>query len=108
MIFTEESISWPLVQAMIVVGRHRLVALMDKHPDVRPWIAAWEKEVRKANWAGPQDIKNRYRAASMLADNVVIFNVKGNSFRLQVRVSYQCGVAAIERCGTHAEYDRWK
>jgi mRNA interferase HigB len=54
----------------------------------------------------PQDIKNRYRSADFLADNRVIFNIKGNHYRLVVRVKYQNGIAVIEWVGTHSEYDK--
>jgi len=52
------------------------------------------------------DIKERYRSASFLADNTVIFNVKGNSFRLEVRIAYKTQVLSVTWVGTHAEYDR--
>jgi mRNA interferase HigB len=92
---------------MELVGRNRLLAFCEKHPDARPAIGAWEREVRAATWAGPQDIKDRYRTASFLKDNVVIFNIKGNKYRLRTRVLFSNTLVVVERCGTHAEYDRW-
>lgn len=53
------------------------------------------------------DIKNKYPAASFLADNTVIFNIKGNRYRLVVKVSYKVGVVKVEKIGTHAEYTEW-
>ena len=63
-------------------------------------------EVAGANWTGPQEIKDRYPSASILADNRVIFNIKGNSYRLLLKVRYQNGIVLIEWIGTHAEYDK--
>lgn len=55
--------------------------------------------------APAQDIKDCYRSASLRADNCVIFNIKGNRYRLVVKVRYQNGIVLIERVGTHAQYD---
>ncbi|MDD2863960.1 MAG: type II toxin-antitoxin system HigB family toxin [Methylococcales bacterium] len=54
----------------------------------------------------PQDIKNRYSSADFLAENRVIFDIKGNHYRLVVKVRYQGGIVVIEWVGTHAEYDK--
>ncbi|CAD7855214.1 MAG: hypothetical protein [Olavius algarvensis Gamma 1 endosymbiont] len=58
------------------------------------------------HWRTPQDIKNRYRSVDFLTGNRVIFNLKGNHYRLVVRVRYQNGMVVIEWVGTHAEYDK--
>jgi mRNA-degrading endonuclease HigB of HigAB toxin-antitoxin module len=60
------------------------------------------------NWKTPHDIKRRYRSADFLADNRVIFDIKGNSYRLVVKVRYQNGLVVVEWVGTHAEYDKKK
>jgi mRNA interferase HigB len=50
-------------------------------------------------------MKNRYAAASFLAGNIVIFNIKGNDYRLEVTVAYRTGIVVVDWIGTHAEYD---
>lgn len=92
---------------MKLVGRKKLKAFADKYSDSRPWLEAWIAEVRGAQWAKPQDIKDRYRSASFLPDNRVIFNVKGNLYRMEVQIAYRAGIVAVKRIGTHAEYQRW-
>ena len=62
--------------------------------------------IQAAQWRGPQDIKNRYPTASFLAEHRVIFNIKGNTYRLVVKARYRYGVVLIEWIGTHAEYDK--
>lgn len=57
-------------------------------------------------WEGLQDIKDSYVAASFLPDNLVIFNVKGNRYRLEVQIAYRTGVVVIRWIGTHAEYTK--
>jgi mRNA interferase HigB len=55
---------------------------------------------------GPADIKNIYRNASFLADNRVVFNIKGNKYRVVVAVQYDFGIVYIRFVGTHKEYDK--
>jgi len=92
---------------MRLVGRPRLLEFESRHPAVRSWVRAWTKEVLASDWKSPQEVKDRYASASIVNSDVVIFNVKGNAYRLEVRIAYAQGVVEIVRCGTHAEYDRW-
>lgn len=60
----------------------------------------------RADWCNPADVKAAYRTASFLARNRVVFNIKGNDFRLVVAVHYNRGLMFIRFIGTHREYDR--
>lgn len=91
---------------MVILGRDKLVACGKKHANVKKALDVWFDEVSKANWQTPQDIKNHYSSADFLAGNRVIFNVRGNRYRLIIKVKYQQGIAMIEWIGTHAEYDK--
>jgi mRNA interferase HigB len=88
-----------------VVGRDKLDAFCNKHRDARRWIENWLAEVEAANWSTPEQIKDRYSSASFLSHNVVIFNVKGNAYRLEVVVAYKTSVVVVQWVGTHAAYD---
>ena len=90
---------------MKIAGRPRLLAFCEKHPDVRSWIEHWLAEVEAARWTSSHSIRARYASASFLADNIVIFNVKGNDYRLEVTVAFKTGIVAVKWIGTHAEYD---
>ena len=85
-----------------------LEAFKQAHADVRGQLEAWRDEVEREAWQTPQDIKRRYKSADFLADNRVIFNIKGNSYRLVVQVRYRGGIVVIEWVGTHAEYSKRK
>jgi mRNA interferase HigB len=61
----------------------------EKHPDAESPLRAWYIEARRANWKSPQDIKTAYRTASILRNNRVVFNIKGNTYRLVVAVKYE-------------------
>jgi mRNA interferase HigB len=78
------------------------------HADVRGQLDAWRDEVERETWQTSQDIKRRYKSADFLADNRVIFNIKGNSYRLVVQVRYRNRIVVIEWVGTHAEYNKKK
>jgi mRNA interferase HigB len=91
---------------MQLLGLIALDAFKRSHADSRGPLDAWQSDVERAQWTGPQDVKNRYPSASLLADNRVIFNIKGNTYRLVVKARYQNGIVLIEWVGTHAEYDK--
>lgn len=78
------------------------------HADVRGQLDAWRNEVEREAWQTPQDIKRRYKSVDFLAENRVIFNIKGNSYRLAVQVRYRSGIVVIEWVGTHAKYSKKK
>lgn len=91
---------------MLIVGRDKLHEFQGHHADARTWIDNWIADVGKASWKTPQDIRSNYASASFLADNVVIFNVKGNRYRLEVLVAYKTGTVVIRKITTHAEYSK--
>jgi mRNA interferase HigB len=67
---------------------------------------AWLAIVGRAQWRTPEDVKASYPKASILKGSRVVFNIKGNDYRLIASVQYQAGVLAIRFFGTHAEYDK--
>jgi mRNA interferase HigB len=62
--------------------------------------------VTRANWRNPENVKASYPKASILKAGRVVFNIKGNDYRLVAAVQYRAGVLAIRFFGSHAEYDR--
>jgi mRNA interferase HigB len=69
-------------------------------------LKAWFAEARLAQWTSPQDVKNRYANASIIANNRVVFNIKGNDYRLVVAIAYKMQYVYVKFIGTHAEYDK--
>lgn len=92
---------------MKVVGKEQLLEFGTLHADVRPHIASWLKEAKEAEWETPHDVKARYTSASFLSENHVIFNLKGNCYRLLIQINYVAQVILIKKIGTHSEYSRW-
>ena len=90
---------------MRVVSLQTLKVFGVLYPDaLQPWLA-WYDEVASANWTQPADIKARYASASILKNRRVVFNIRGNRYRLIVAVAYQLGVVYIKFVGTHEQYD---
>ena len=77
-----------------------------KHPDCEQQLKAWYQEAEAARWKGPHEIKKEYPSASILAGNRVVFNIKGNHYRLIVRINYDYGMVWIRFIGTHSQYDK--
>jgi len=93
---------------MKVLGSNLLTDFSKKHANAKSQLDAWYAEAKRANWKTTHDIKQKYGSADFLADNKVIFNIKGNDYRLVVQVRYQNGIVKIEWLGTHAEYSKKK
>jgi len=91
--------------SMRIVGRDKLDAFCSRHADARPWIEAWQHETASVSWATPRVIRRFYATASVLHGNVVIFNVRGNNYRMEVHVAFKVGVVTVLWIGTHGEYD---
>ncbi len=91
---------------MRVLGTSILTAFIEKHRDAENAIKSWLHEVRDCSWGNTHDIKNRYRSADFLANNRVIFNIKGNKYRLVVKIRFAGNVVLVEWVGTHAEYSK--
>ncbi len=92
---------------MNVVARSRLEAFW-RNPlfqDSEQALKAWYAEATRASWTSPQDVKNQYRNASIVGNNRVVFNIKGNDYRLIVAVAYDFGALYIKFIGTHKQYD---
>jgi len=69
-------------------------------------LKCWYKEAHEAEWKKPRDIKKDYPSARFLNDNRVVFNIKGNNYRLVVVINYDYGIVGIRFIGTHAQYDK--
>lgn len=90
---------------MRVISKATLVNFWSKHPASRQALQTWYEEASHAQWKTPQDIKRRYASTSFVGANRVVFNIKGNDYRLVVAVAYRFEALYIKFVGTHAQYD---
>jgi mRNA interferase HigB len=91
---------------MKVIAVSALRRFWERHPDAEQPLKAWYDEAKHATWTIPQDIRNRYASASFVGHNRVVFNIKGNDYRLIVAVAYRFQAIYIKFIGTHVEYSR--
>jgi len=89
---------------MRVIAKKTLRQFWLRHPDAEGPLLAWYREVEKEEWRSPAKVKERYRSASFVGDRVV-FNIKGNTYRLVVRINYPLRIVYVRFVGTHEEYD---
>jgi len=89
---------------MRVIAKRVLREFWGRHPDAEQPLLAWYREVEREHWATPAALKAKYGSASFVSDRVV-FNIKGNNFRLIVRIDYRYEIVFIRFVRTHAEYD---
>jgi len=76
------------------------------HAALKAALDAWFDEVRKARWSGTADVKRSYATASIISADRIVFNIKGNDYRLVVAVDFDKGIVWIKWIGTHKGYDK--
>ena len=91
---------------MRIIARRTLREFWEHHPDAEQGLRAWYYDVQTAVWKSPADIKRTYANASILGQDRVVFNVKGNRYRLVAAINYPYQICYIRFVGTHKEYDR--
>jgi len=69
-------------------------------------LKSWHRETEKAEWKNPNELKLEYPSASILENERIVFNIKGNKYRLIVKMNFEYQVLWIKFLGTHAEYDK--
>jgi mRNA interferase HigB len=90
---------------MRIIAKKALREFWSRHPDAEEPLLAWYREVENEDWDTPAKVKAKYRNASIIGDNRVVFNIKGNDYRLVVRINYPYRIVYVRFVGTHAEYD---
>ena len=95
-----------MIAAMRLIALSTLKSFWLRHPDSEQALKAWHEEAVLASWTQPADIKALYRSASILKNRRVVFNIKGNDYRLIVAVAYRLQIVYVKFIGTHEEYDQ--
>jgi mRNA interferase HigB len=91
---------------MNIIARGTILIYIDKYPQAKTALLNWYQEFIKASYDSFNQIKITYGNASIVANNRVIFNIKGNDFRLIVSINFKKQAAYIIWFGTHQEYDK--
>ena len=91
---------------MRIIARSTLKLFWIKYTDAEQPLKAWFEIVKASIWEKPNDIKEVFSSADILSNNRVVFNIKGNKYRLIVSVRYDLKIVYVRFIGTHAEYDK--
>jgi mRNA interferase HigB len=89
-----------------IIAKSTLRAFWKDYPDAEEPLLAWYREVEKEDWNEPSQMKEKYRNASVVKGNRVVFNIKGNDYRLVVKINYPYRVVYVRFVGTHVQYDQ--
>lgn len=89
-----------------VIAKKILRDFWEKHSDCEQQLRSWYQETDKGSWKNLNELKSDYHNASILADNRICFNIKGNNYRLIVKINFNFQMMWIRFIGTHAEYDK--
>lgn len=91
---------------MRVFAKKILGEFWEKHPDCEQQLKAWFQEASQAEWQNNNVLKSKYPLASLLADYKIVFNIKGNHYRLIMKMNYDYQMIRIRFIGTFAAYDK--
>ena len=89
-----------------IIAKRALRDFWRKHPDAEQHLKTWHETAKKANWKTPADVKKAYANASILKDSRIVFNIKGNDYRLVVKFNFERQWAFIRFIGTHNSYNQ--
>jgi len=89
-----------------IFAKSTLRKFWEEHPDSEQYLKTWYDTAIHTDWQNPTDVKQTYSTSSILKDNRVVFNIKGNSYRLIAKFNYEKRWIFIRFIGTHAEYDK--
>ena len=89
-----------------IFSKSTLREFWEIHADTEQYLKTWYEIVKNANWKTPTDVKQTYVNASILKNNRIVFNIKGNSYRLIAKFNFEKQWLFIRFIGTHDEYDK--
>lgn len=95
-----------ILEAMRIIKRKTLQDFYQKHSDAKRSLDAWYNCVKHHDFGSPAEVRQVFRSADIVGDNRMIFNIKGNHYRLIVKFHFNTKLAYIRFIGTHAEYDK--
>lgn len=91
---------------MRVLAKKILREFWESYPDTEEQLKSWFQETVKGKWPNPNFVKDQFPNSRLISNNRVIFNIKGNQYRLIVRVNYKYQMVYVRFIGTHEDYDK--
>ncbi|MFN4254097.1 MAG: type II toxin-antitoxin system HigB family toxin [Saprospiraceae bacterium] len=91
---------------MRIIARRTLREFWEQHPESEQPLKAWFDEAAKSSWRSFWDVKAMFPRASAVGNDRIVFRIKGNDYRLIVKINYEFETIFIKFVGTHAAYDK--
>jgi len=89
-----------------IFAKSTLREFWEKYPDSEQYLKTWYDTAMSSNWKSPSDVKRTYSNASILKESRIVFNIKGNSYRLVAKFNFEKQWIFIRFIGSHKEYDK--
>lgn len=89
-----------------IFAKSTLREFWEKHPDSEQYLKTWYDTAMSSDWKTPTDVKQTYASASILQGSRIVFNIKGNTYRLMTKFNFEKQWIFIRFIGTHKEYDQ--
>ncbi len=89
-----------------IFAKSTLREFWEKHPDSELYLKTWYDTAMSADWKTPNDVKKSYASASILKDSRIVFNIRGNSYRMVIKFNFEHELAFVRFIGTHSDYDK--
>ncbi len=89
-----------------ILAKSTLREFWEKHADLEQYLKTWYDTARNNDWKTPNDVKNTYATAGIPKNERIVFNIKGNDYRLVVKFNFEKSWIFVRFIGTHAEYDK--
>ena len=89
-----------------ILAKSTLREYWEAYPDSEQYLKTWYDTAMNADWRSPSDVKQTYASASILKNSRIVFNIKGNSYRLVTKFNFEKQWIFIRFVGTHSEYDK--
>ena len=77
-----------------------------EYADSETSLSSWYHDAKSSNWKNSNELKQQYKSASIVGEGRVVFNIKGNTYRLVVLIDYDFQILFIRFIGTHKQYDK--
>ncbi len=90
---------------MRVIAKRTLREFWEKHTDTKQALLSWYKVAKSAKWQNFEEVKQQFGTCKILGDDRIIFKIKGNKYRLIVKITFTNQIIWIRFIGTHSDYD---
>lgn len=91
---------------VVVISYRTIREYIDEHSDVEDQLNNWYKIAEKSDWANFSEVKQMFNSVDAVGNDLYVFNIKGNNYRLIVRIIFRVRTIYIKFVGTHKEYDK--